>query len=132
MDIIISILFLAFEVWRDYRQFKNEGKISHWVGWVVRLLCVIVLIASSNGLGILFYAGIFTGTFSFIMGYLITGNPFHIGDTSWWDRTSLKLLKVPLAVYSMRIILALTLIGSYVWPVYWVELYYEILAWLSL
>ncbi len=132
MDIIISILFLAFEVWRDNRQFKKEGKIKHGIGWGIRLLCVVVLIVVGQPLGILFYAGIFTGSFSFIMGYLITGNPLHIGTTSWFDRTSLDLLKVPLAVYSARIILALTSIGSYAWPEYWVELYYEILAWLSL
>ncbi len=109
MDIILSILFLAFEVWRDYKQFKSEGKITHAIGWVIRALCVIVLIATGNALGILFYAGIFTLLFSFIMGYLITGNPLHIGTTSWWDRMSLKLLKVPLAVYSVRVIIGLTL-----------------------
>ena len=132
MIYVLSLIFIAIEVLTDCYQFTKYNKVNHNIGWIIRAVAVVLICILYTPLDVLIYAALFTALFSFVMGYLITGNPFHIGTTSKWDIKSLKLLKVPMAVYSSRIMAAAIFLGSYYFPEEWVNLYVEILYWLSL
>lgn len=132
MIYLITILAIALEVGTDYDEFLRKRSINHDRGWLLRFLVCVVL-AVIDPLGILFYAGCFTVLFSPIMGFLITGNPLHIGKTSGtdkWLRSKIMSLHpffaAPMTVFFIRLFIGGLLISGYFWPYVFTDFYYEI------
>lgn len=120
LGLAIAIVGVVVELLMDYRRHTEiDTNVPAWRGYVVRAV-TFALIWLTTGLpawGALMYFGLHLLTFDPIMGWLITDNWLHLGETKWWDR-SLRWLqsKLPFPLIYLRLFIGIVLVSLYYFP----------------